>query len=762
MTPSLANCSCRHNDIPQEASMKFDTPAGINPIDRMTIVGKPVDRFEGRLKTTGTAPYAYEQQVGGRNVAYGYVLGAAIAKGQIDTIDMSAARAAPGVLGIVTHENAGPLGVGKFYVQRMLAAPRIDHYHQAVAVVVAESFEQARAACQLIRVDYAREAGSFDLQALVAGEPIAPQGEFGGPTQTHIGDFDSAFAAAPVQVDAHFSVPDQAHAMMEPHATIARWDGNRLTCWTSIQQMNWGTRDLGLILGIPRDSIRLLSPYIGGGFGGKGTVQSDLVLAALAARMVGRPVKLALPRSLMFNNTIHRPKTIQRLRLGATRDGRLSAIGHDSWSGNLPGGRTEPATLSTRTLYAGANRLTRLHLATLDLAEGNAMRAPGEAPGLMALEIAMDEMAEKLGMDPVAFRRLNDTQVDPENPSRPFSTRKFVECLETGAERFGWQARSAVPAGRKEGRWLIGMGMAGGIRGAPVARSGARVTLQPDGTLLVETDMTDIGTGSYTIAQQTAAEMMGLPLGKVVVRLGDSSFPETPGSGGQQGAASLTAGVYAACMALREAIAKRLGLEADQARYEDGFIHTAHHSVALTDAVPGEALIAQDSIDFGDLRQRFLQQTFAAHFAEVGVDAYTGEIRVRRLLAVCAAGRILNAKTARSQVIGGMTMGVGAALMEEMAIDTRFGFFVNHDLAGYEVPVHADIPHLEAVFIDELDSTISPVKAKGVGELGLTGVAPAIANAVYNATGVRVRDYPITLDKHLHHLSLPVSLGSRL
>ncbi|MGO7044568.1 aldehyde oxidoreductase molybdenum-binding subunit PaoC [Rhizobium johnstonii] len=732
--------------------MKFDTSAGPNPIDRMTVVGQPHNRFEAELKTTGTATYAYEYHNVAPKAAYGYILGAAIAKGRISSIDTRRAEAAPGVLAVITHRNAGPLGVGKFYVQRMLAAPDVDHYHQPVAVVVAETFEQARAASSLIRVDYARSPGRFDLAEQLDSAPVAPQMEFGGPTEKLVGDFDQAFAAAEVKVDETYTVPDQAHAMMEPHATIAAWDGDRVTCWTSIQQMNWGTRDLGLILGIPRENVRLISPFIGGGFGGKGTVQSDLVLAAVAARMVRRPVKIALQRPIMFNNTIHRPKTIQRIRLGASRDGKLTAVGHESWSGNLAGGRTEPTTLSTRSLYAGANRMTAVRLATLDLAEGNAMRAPGEAPGLMALEIAMDEMAEKLGMDPVEFRILNDTQVDPENADRPFSSRPFVECLRTGAERFGWSMRKTETGQVRDGDWLIGMGMAGAIRGAPISKAGARVRLDRQGMLTVETDMTDLGTGSYTIVQQTAAEMMGLPIERVVAKLGDSSFPETPGSGGQQGAPSVTAGVYAACTKLRAVVAQRLGFNAAEAEFIGGEVRSGNRRALLASAAADGDLVAEDVMEFGDLAKRFAIQTFGAHFSEVGVDVYTGEIRVRRMLAVCAAGRILNPKTARSQVIGGMTMGIGAALMEEMVVDKRSGFFVNHDLAGYEVPVHADIPHLEAVLLDEVDPAISPVKAKGVGELGLTGVAPAVANAVYNATGVRVRQYPITLEKLLDRL----------
>jgi xanthine dehydrogenase YagR molybdenum-binding subunit len=729
--------------------MKFDKPAGQNPIDQLKVVGKPMDRVEGPLKTTGMAKYAYEYREEVANPAYGYILGAAIARGTITRIDQSAAKAAPGVLAIVTAANAGPLQVGKFYVSQFLAGPQVDHYHQAVAIVVAETFEQARAAAALLKVEYKKIQGSFDLEGLRDGmqtaavEPFSPQGE------SLTGDFEGAFKTAPVKMDETYSTPDQAHAMMEPHATIAKWDGDKLTCWCTVQQLNWGVRDLAIILGIPQENVRLISAYIGGGFGGKGTVLSDIVTASLAARAAGRAVKLTLQRPLMFNNTIHRPKTIQRIRIGADRDGKITAIGHESWSGNLRGGRSETATASTRLLYAGANRLTRLKLAVLDLAEGAAMRAPGEATGLMALEIAMDEMAEKLNMDPVDFRIKNDTQEDPERPGRKFSTRKLVECLRTGAEKFGWERRNAKPGQLKEGDWLIGMGVASAMRGAPVMKSAARVSLNSKGMITVETDMTDIGTGSYTIIAQTAAEMMGVGMDQVHVKIGDSTFPQSPGSAGQWGAASATSGVYAACVKLREAVAAALGFDAEKAQFSDGRISIGDKSAALSDAAKTADLVVVDEMTYGGLSREFAQDTFGAHFVEVAVNAFTFEIRVRRMVAACHAGRILNPKTARSQVIGAMTMGVGAALMEEMVVDKRVGFFVNHDLAGYEVPVHADIPYQEVILVEDLDPTMSPMKAKGVGELGLCGVAAAVANAVYNATGIRVRDYPVTLDKLL-------------
>ncbi|WP_380871991.1 oxidoreductase [Sphingomonas sp. DBB INV C78] len=721
--------------------MKFVTPAGPNPLDRGKVLGKPTDRIDGALKTTGMAPYAYERHDVVPNQAYGYVVGSAIAKGRIASIDLSEAKGAPGVLAVVSADTAGPLGKGRMNTAKLLAGPEVEHYHQAVAVVVAETFEQARAAANLVRVRYTRGKGAFDLAAAKDSATL-PEGE----KDSLIGDFDGAFAAAPIKLDAEYTTPDESHAMMEPHATIAAWQGDKLTLWTSNQMINWGRGDVAKNLGIAKEQVRLDSPYIGGGFGGKLFVRADAVLAALGARAAGRPVKVALTRPMMANNTTHRPATIQRIRIGATQDGKISAIAHESWSGDLPGGGPETAVQQTRLLYAGANRMTKLRLAVLDLPEANAMRAPGEAPGLMALEVAIDEMAEKLGMDPVEFRILNDTQVDPEAPDRPFSQRQLIECLRQGAQRFGWNRRNPKPGTVQDGRWLVGMGVAAGFRNNLLTKSAARVRLERDGRVTVETDMTDIGTGSYTIIAQTAAEMMGVDLDQVVVKLGDSDFPVSAGSGGQWGANNSTAGVYAACVKLREAIAQKLGFNAD-ADFADGHVGSGNRSMKLTDAVKDGPISAEDLIEYGDLHKKYQQSTFAGHFVEVGVDRFTGETRVRRMLAVCAAGRILNPKAARSQVIGAMTMGVGAALMEELAVDKRFGFFVNHDLASYEVPVHADIPHQEVIFLDEVDPISSPMKAKGVGELGICGVGAAVANAIHNATGVRVRDYPITLDK---------------
>jgi xanthine dehydrogenase YagR molybdenum-binding subunit len=663
---------------------------------------------------------------------------------------------------VLTHRNAArlPYNPQRGFIDppsgerlHMLQDERVVYHGQPVALVVAETLEQAWHAATLVKVDYAEDTGSTDVGTAGRVAPRAFDADPATmrPAETSRGDLDAGFAQAALQVDAYYEIPRENHNPIEPHATIAAWNGDRLTLWTAIQIVSWGLRDLARTLGMPQERIRIVAPYIGGGFGGKGSILSDAVLAAVAARQLGRPVKVTLQRALMFNNTTHRAATIQRIRIGAGKDGSITAIGHESWSGNL-GSRPETATAPTRLLYAGANRMTRLRVAHLDLPEASAMRAPGETPGMMALEIAMDEMAEKLGLDPVAFRILNDTQVDPESPDKPFSKRQLVECLRTGAQRFGWAQRSARPGVRRDGRWLVGMGVASAIRGAPVMKSGARVRLDRKGIVTVETDMTDIGTGTYTILAQTAAEMLGVELDRVVVKLGDSAFPQGAGSGGQFGAASSTAGVYAACVKLREQVARRLGMDTADVEFLNGRVRAGGTSRPLADAAAAGELVGEDAMEYGDLSKRYAQQTFAAHFVEVGVDSATGEIRIRRMLAVCAAGRILNPLAARSQIIGGMTMGAGAALMEDLVVDKRAGFFVNHDLAGYEVPVHADIPHQDVVFLDEVDPTAGPLKAKGVGELGISGVPAAIANAIHNATGIRVRDYPVTLDKLLPKL----------
>ena len=728
--------------------MKFTAPAGPNPIDQGKIIGHPHDRIDGRAKVTGTAAYAYERNSLAPHAAYGVMLGSAIATGKITRLDTKKAESAPGVLGVLTYKNAGKVRKSSSHASKMLAGPAVEHFDQAVALVVAETFEQARAAAKLIQVDYAAAEGHFDLAA-EKDRAVTPKG-----ADTKVGDFETAFAQAPVKVDSTYTTPDHSHMMMEPPATIAAWHGDQLLLWTSNQMIGWAVRDTADILGLKPEKIHVSSPFIGGGFGGKLWVRADAILAALGARLVKRPVKVALARPQIPNNTTHRPATIQRLRLGASSDGKLQAIGHDNWSGNLNNGRDERSGAQTKLLYAGENRLITHKLAALNLPEGNAMRAPGEAVGHLGLEVAMDELAEKLNLDPVQLRILNDIQYDPEKgPSRPFSSRKLIECLSEGARRFGWSKRNAKPGQVRDGQWLVGMGVASALRNNPTLASAARVKIDQRGQITVETDMTDIGTGSYTILAQTAAEMMGVPMHEVTVKLAESHYPVSCGSGGQFGANSSTSGVYAACVLLRNALALKAGWDSEVTTFENGKMSSAGHTMTLAEAAGPKGMSAEDKIDFGDSQKKWAQASFGAHFVEVGVHRITGETRIRRVLGVFAAGRILNPKTAKSQLLGAMAMGIGGALSEELVVDKRYGYFVNHDLAEYHVPVHADIPHTEIVLLEELDDKSSPMKAKGCGELGICGIGAAVGNAIYNATGIRLRDYPFTPDKLLEHMA---------
>jgi xanthine dehydrogenase YagR molybdenum-binding subunit len=729
--------------------MPYDVPVTATPLDRERVVGKPQPRVDGPDKITGRAKYAYEYHAEAPNAAYGFLLGAAIGSGTIEKIDTRDAEAAPGVRLVLTHKNMPRQGKSDSIAPQYEAAvphlqgPDINFFDQSVAFVVADSFEQARAAARLIRVRYRRASGRFVLAVEKQRAGPAPHG-----TDSVVGDFDGAFAAAPVKIDVTYTTPDHHPSPMEPPASTAVWHGDELTLYTSHQVVHWATHVLAATLLIPEEKVRVVSAFVGGGFGLKLSFYGDAILAATAARILGRPVKVALTRPQMYNHTTHRPATIQRLRLGAEADGRLVAVGHDAWSGNQPGGRGENAAEQTKLLYAGANRLIRERFSILDLPPGGSMRAPGEAVGLLALECAMDELAEKLGIDPVELRIRNDTSFDPEKgPSRPFSSRALVESLRIGAERFGWSKRNPMPGQVRDGAWLVGLGVAAAFRGNEIRDSGARVRLDGTGRLVVETQMTDIGTGSYTILAQIAAEMLGLPIERVTVRLGDSNFPRSSGSGGSWGANSAGSGVYFACDELRSAIARKLGFDPATVRFEDGRIGDDARRVTLADAVGPDGLSATGEMKAGDLTKRYAQASFGAHFAEVGVDQATGEIRVRRMLSAVAAGRIINPTTARSQCLGGMAMGIGAALMEEQVVDPRSGCFINHDLAEYQVPVHADIPDLEVLFLDERDAASSPIRGKGVGELGICGVGAAVANAVYNACGVRVRDYPLTMDK---------------
>jgi xanthine dehydrogenase YagR molybdenum-binding subunit len=738
--------------------MEMKAPAPHNALDdnRQGLIGKPIDRVDGRLKVMGKAPYAHEVQEGGP-AAYGYIVEATIARGRVAEIDATAAERAPGVLLVMTHRNApkqgawGPIDAKDRYARAspQLGDDRVRHYGEAVAFVVAESFEQARSASRLIRIRYQGEPGLFELASnLSKAEKPADKGEE-QKTDSLVGSFDSAFAAAEFKVDATYTTPVHIHAQMEPHATLAYWKGDKLTIHCASQLLKSAQNAVANTLQIPVGKVQIVSRYIGGGFGGKLPVYGDVMLSAMASRQLGRAVKTALTRQQMFHFTTHRSDTIQRVQLGAGRDGRLTAIGHETTSHSARFDNFfESASSQTRSLYAAPNRKTTHRSVRLDLPVSDSTRAPGEAVGMLALEQAMDELAEKLELDPIELRLRNEPGLDPEK-NVPYSSRQLVGCLREGAKRFGWSRRHARPGRQKEGRWLIGMGVAAASRGNLLRPSTAKVSLDKEGVLTVRMAMTDIGTGSYTVLTQVAAEMLGLPIGRVRMELGDSEFPETPGSGGSFGAASAGSGLFDACTNLREKLARALGIDVAQANFAGGRVSGGGKSDSLGSLAGTLGMEATGEIKPGDMTRQFSQQSYGAHFAEVAVDMDTGEIRLRRMLGVFAAGRILNDKTARSQAVGAMIWGVGSALFEAAAIDGRYGCFVNHDLAEYHVPAHADIPAIEAYFLPEVDDKTNPLKIKGVGELGICGAGAAVANAVYNACGVRIRDYPLTLEKVL-------------
>src|ERR1700738_4543198 len=548
--------------------MEMNSPVGPNALDAQGVVGKPIDRIDGRLKVTGGARYAYETQQ--ENVLYGFVVEASIGKGAIRSIDLRVGEKAPGVALVLTHRNAPPQGTGNHReAQPVLTGPQVTRYGQPVAFVVADSFEEARAAAYLVDVRYDRSRGKYALRSNLDAARI-PKPADAPPADSAVGDFAGAFAGAPVQIDVTYTTPLQSHAMMEPHATIAMWEGDKLILYTANQMLNQGQKAVAKTLKIPVENVRLVSPFVGGGFGGKLWVNADVILAAIASRQLKRPVKTALTRQQIFHVTTHRSDTIQRVRLATDRGGHILAIGHDVFSGNLPSEQTyEGAALQTRTLYAGSNRLTRHRLAPLDIPVASSMRAPGEAVGLMGLDCAMDELAEKLDLDPIELRVRNEPSEDPEKHI-PYSSRHLIACMQEGARRFGWDKRNAKPGQVRDGRWLVGMGMAAATRGNPLRLSKANVRLDPDGTATVKMAMTDIGTGTYTILAQIAAEMLGLPMERVRVELGDTSFPEAAGSGGSWGAGSSGAALFGACKRLREKLARAAGLDPATARFAHG------------------------------------------------------------------------------------------------------------------------------------------------------------------------------------------------
>jgi xanthine dehydrogenase YagR molybdenum-binding subunit len=683
-------------------------------------IGAPLDRRDGPQKVTGTATYSYEYRF--KNPLYLFPVQSEVARGRVDRIDASTAEAIPGVVAVLTHDNAPRLADTSDREFAVLQAPEVSFRGEYVAATVAETLEIARYAASLVRVTYHEEPHDVELRPdrddLYAPEHVNPA----YPTDTQEGDFDREFSSAAVTLDETYTTPMEHHNPMEPHATVALWEAGDLTLYESTQGAHSTRETLAQVLGLNRDRVRVIAPYVGGGFGSK-TPHANTILAALAAQVIqGSPVKFALTRQQMFSGVGYRTPTIQRIRLGADRSGHLTAISHDVIEQTAKTKEfAEQAAVPTRTMYAAQSCRTTHRLAALDVPVPSWMRAPGEAPGMFALESAMDEMAINCGLDPVEFRIRNEPEIDGET-GLPYSSRNLVACLLEGARRFGWAGRDARPRARMDGRWMVGTGMASST--FPVVRfpgSVARISYTGDGRYVVEIGAEDIGTGTWTALAQIAADALGSGVDDIDLRIGDTSFPEASIAAGSSGITSWGTAIFEAARLFRD-----------------------RHGYSPAEGDQAEAA-ARDNPD----AESYAMHAFGACFAEARVDADTREVRVPRMTAVFAAGRIINPKTARSQFIGAMTMGLGMALHEESLVDPRFGHVMNHDFASYHIPANADSGQFDVAWIDEEDPYVNPMGSKGIGEIGIVGIAAAIASAVYHATGIRVRDLPITPGKLL-------------
>src|SRR6266566_2962275 len=696
--------------------------------------GAPLNRLDGVQKVTGAATYAYEYPV--EVVAYVFPVQSTIAKGRVSSIDASAARALPGVIAVLSHENAPQLAPVDDAELAVFQSDTVAYRGQLVAAVVAETSEIARQAASLVAVRYQEQPHDVELRAdradLYKPETMPVKFVPLYEADTAQGDVEAALAAAAIALDHTYTTPAEHNNPLEPHATIAIWSddgdshGESVTLYDANQGGNWTRDDVAKAFGLPPERVRVIAPYVGGGFGSKGFPHPHVILAVMAAQATRRPVKLALTRQQMFALVGYRTPMIQRMRLGADRDGRLTTIAHDvvEQTGTIHE-FVEQTAVATRMMYAAPNRRTTHRLARLDMPVPTIMRAPGECPGMFALESAMDELAIACGLDPIELRIRNEPAVDPES-GHPFSSRNLVACLREGAQRFGWAPRDPRPRARRDGSWLIGTGVAASTFPAIQFPAAALAQVDRAGNYHVRIDATDIGTGAWTALTQIAADALAVPLERVQLEIGNSSLPRAFVAGGSSGTASWGWAIFNAASALRTRLREEYG-----------------------GSVPAGGLVASGAFDTNPEAQQFSMHAFGAQFAEVRVNVDTGEVRVPRLLGVFATGRIINPKTARSPLLGGMTWGLSMALHEASVLDPRFGDYVNHDVAAYHIATNADVGTIDVTWIDEEDPHVNPMGAKGIGEIGIVGTAAAIANAVSHATGIRIRDLPITLDKLL-------------
>lgn len=732
-------------------------------------IGQSSPRADGQAKVRGEARYAAEHHPDG--MLYGFPVATTEARGRIVAIRTEAAERVPGVIAVITRDNApeqAPIVAAseQFFVRLMGAKPVLDRdevlsHNQFVALVVADRYQTARSAAALVTIDV--EGGGaiagFDAALADAYRP-AVINDLSAP-DTDEGDVEAALTAAAVVIDHTYDTPFEHSYAMEPHAAVAEWRDGELYVEDSSQSVSIVAASLAATLQLPPERVHVRSRYVGGGFGSKWGVRPQAMLAALGAKVTGRPVQVALTRQHNVSNSGQRTVTRQRVRLGASRDGRLTAIAHDCFSEtSVYDEFVEQTGAMTRIMYEAPNRRVHHRVTRMRTPTPAPMRAPGETPGSFALESAMDELAVALGMDPIQLRVANEPERDPES-GLPWSSRSLVACLREGATRFGWERRQAEPGQVRDGRWLVGMGVGCATYPAISLPTSARATLRADGTGRVALAASDMGTGALTILRQIAAEALGLGEDQVQVDIGDSDLPMTLGAGGSAGTASWGSAISGAVERIRQQLADLarddersplVGLPAEDIILADGWIGPAE------DVHSGEPLTiflarnAPDGITMDDDYQPTQQpehstHSFGAQFAEVGVDVDTGEVRVRRMLGAFGIGHVINPMTVTSQLIGGITMGIGQALMEETHLDPRWGQWVNRDLAEYHIPTNADVPAIEVFWVAEEDPFVNVLGTKAVGEIPIVGVAAAIANAVYNATGVRVRDLPITLDK---------------
>ncbi len=733
---------------------------------RAELSGQPVSRVDGRLKVCGQAPYAADFRLPG--MVHAVIVQSTIAKGRIRQIESGAALNAPGVLAVLTHKNAIRLSAAarqasppESRVLSLLQDDLVSYNGQPVAVVVADTLEHARHAARLLVLAY--EPASARLDFALARQYARDAGSIlGQPSHTRRGDLDAAMAGAAQRLSLTYTTPVEHHNPLEPHASIASWDGDKLTLYDATQGVSGARKAVAGIFSIAPEKVTVICPFVGGGFGCKGSSWSHVSLAAMAARKIGRPVKLVLDRTQMFGPVGNRPRTEQTLRLGAAADGALTALAHDVISETSTiEDWTEPSALVTRMLYASQTQATSHRLVSLNIATPTFTRAPGEASGTFALECALDEMAYKLDLDPLELRLRNYAERDP-GDGKPFSSKSLRECYRLGAEHFGWTRRSRQPASMRDGRWQIGMGMATATYPTRRSPAQAQVRVSADGMALVRCGTQDLGTGTYTVMTQVAADALGLPLDRVRFELGDSRMPAAPVSGGSQTVASVAPAVLAAALKVRARLIDMAITDARSPLYQkeaaaltivDGMICERGQNAggdaiaALIGRHRGQPIEAEAMAMAGDEKKQFSMHAFGAVFVEAWVDAELGTVRVPRIVAAYGVGNLLNAKTGRSQLMGGIVWGIGMALSEETVRDVRNGRHVNGNLAEYHVPVNADIGHIEVLVVPESDPHVNPLGAKGIGEIGITGVAGAIGNAVYHATGRRIRDLPITLDK---------------